>query len=139
MSDQLELMFRSHVENCLKTLLGTHELGDGPCEHLVERDGVEAWVGVRGRYLQVHAIAAEGLRRNASLLTEINDLNSSSWWTRTYWISGRVVVEATMPWPMVDLESLEFTLGEVTGTAARIGPMVGAVHGGASVQPAGAA
>lgn len=139
MSDQLEKMFRSHVENCLKTLLETHDLGVEHGDHLVERDGVEAWVGVRGRYLQVHAIAAEGLRRNASLLAEVNDLNSSSWWTRTYWISGRVVVEATMPWPMVDLESLEFTIGEVIETAARVGPMFGAVHGGVPMESAGAA
>lgn len=129
--DQMERVFRSHVENCLKSLWETHTLvsndhGDFP----FERDGVLACVGTRGKYLRIYAIAASGLRRNARLLAEINEQNVSAWWTRTYFDHGQVVVEVTMPWPLVDTESLAFTIGEVVGTVARIGPMVSAVHGG---------
>lgn len=138
--DKLERMFRSHVENCLKSLwenntLVTNEHGAYP----FERDGVVAWIAVRGRYVRIHAVAASGLRRSARLFGEINEQNVSSWWTRTYFERGQVVVEVTMPWPAVDPESLAFSIDEVVGTVARIGPLVSAVHGGQQAASVGAA
>lgn len=138
MDDAVERLFRSHVENCLKSLWAQRELctdarGDFP----YERDGILSTIGVRGRHVRVFAVAAADLRRTAKVLAEINEHNAASWWTRTYWHEGEVVVEVTMPWPLVEVGSLGFSIDEVTDAVARIGPLLTAVHGGRAAQPAG--
>lgn len=138
MEGHLERIFRSHVENCLKTLWETHELSADTTGYVVPHDEVTAWVSARGRYARVHAVACTGVRRGAKVLAEINEQNTSAWWTRTYWDRGHVIVEATMPWPMVEADSLEFTIDEVVSTAGRIGPLVTALHGGEVPEPAAA-
>lgn len=119
--------------------MGCHELTSvGLCSYGADLDGTPAVVSVLGRQVRVHAVAAEQVRRTAKLLAEINEQNAASWWTRTYWAHEEVVIEATMPWQMVDMGSLGFSIDQVVETAARIGPMLTAVHGGSAVIPASA-
>lgn len=127
-------IFRSHVENCLKSIWGICEL-EQDCEgdYGFLAGEVPAWVSVqesRTPEVRVFAYACVEVRRTLKLLTELNEINAGSSVARTFWTDGTVVVAASLPWQLLDERALQHLIDEVGAVAGRVGELIAYVHGG---------
>ena len=130
-----EEMFRSHVERCLQDVWDRPDLVTDPDGDYPFRAATSmCWVQVERApsAVRVFAYAATGVKRSAKLLGELNDLNRSARWVTLHWYDGIVVVERALATTEVDRDSIRFALEAVVSVADEIGPMIAAVHGGAT-------
>jgi hypothetical protein len=126
--------FRSHVENCLKSIWEDSELvSDHDGDYPFRSGDVPMWVSVREEGLpmvRVFAYVAVDVKRTAKLLAELNDANLGSEWGRVTWCEGTVMAAATLPYGLTDETSLRHTLREVVELADQLGELITIVHGG---------
>jgi hypothetical protein len=134
----MEKLVRSHVERCLEDIWDAcrvycDEDGDYPF-----RAGIAAcWVRVescRPHLVRVFGHVVTGVKGSPALLREINEVNCRAdsvfvAWDRT---DRLVRVTTTIHPQALDRESLEHALDAVHAVANDIGPLVAAVHGGAT-------
>jgi hypothetical protein len=80
--------------------------------------------------VRIFAVAASGVPRSSKLLTELNDVNSSSRTALAYWNNHTVLVEHTLHPTAVNAASLARSCQSVGTVAADIGELVAAVYGG---------
>lgn len=132
---QVRLVFRSHVENCLKGIWETCELeqdSDGDYAFLLGES--PAWVSVADHSLtpavRVFAYACVDVRRTAKLLTELNEINAASELARAYWANGNVVVAASLPWQLLDERALQYLMDQIGAVVGRVSELIAVVHGG---------
>ena len=64
------------------------------------------------------------------LLTEINDMNSCTRGSYSYWLNGAVYTRVLVPWGDIDAEHLAAAINAVAFTATELGPTMAVVHGG---------
>jgi hypothetical protein len=100
---------------------------NGPCYvSLLSEDGSST------TWARVWTIAAEDLKPTAKLLREINEINTEMLAARILLAdNGRLVVTAEVRAESVEPGELGDLVHIVGRCAARIGPLVGIVHGGA--------
>ena len=81
----------------------------------------------------VHAFAilASGVDPSPELLTELNDLNRHVRFARLYWADGAVYVGDELLLSTLDTAELGHACRTVAALAARVAPLLEAVHGGA--------
>ncbi|HEY7858871.1 MAG TPA: YbjN domain-containing protein [Candidatus Nanopelagicales bacterium] len=128
-------IFRSHVENCLKSIWETVKLesdSDGDYPFLVGK--APAWVSVRESgstpAVRVFAYACVDVRRTLKLLAELNEINAGSALCRVYRANGTIVVEASLPWQLLDERALQYLIDEVAAVATQVAELIALVHGG---------
>jgi hypothetical protein len=127
-------LFRSHVENCLKSVVAQAELaidddGDYPFGTAV----VPAWVCIvpgDPPAVRVYAYVVEGVRRTTQLLTELNEINARVRGLCIYWTDGHVLVDAELSYTAVNEPALGQTMDAVLATAGAVAEMLAIVHGG---------
>ena len=125
---------RSHVQICLMDIRKNWRIladddGDFPfrfksaaCYIRVEEDPPHL--------VRIFAVAASGVPRSSKLLTELNDVNSSSRTALAYWNNHTVFVEHTLHPTAVNAGSLAHSCQSVGTVAADIGGLAAAVYGG---------
>ncbi|HEX4018235.1 MAG TPA: YbjN domain-containing protein [Frankiaceae bacterium] len=127
---------RAHVRECLQEMWEV-------CRVEVDADGdvpfrsgsAAGWVSaVEGKppLVRVWAHVAYGVKQNASVLRELNDINRRSRTAHVYWDEGFVVVEQTLHADGVDVATLGQAWSAVSSVANDLGPMLAAVHGGST-------
>jgi hypothetical protein len=81
----------------------------------------------------VHAFAilASGVDPSPELLTELNDLNRHVRFARLYWADGAVYVGDELLLASLDAAELGHACRTVAALAARVAPLLEAVHGAA--------
>ena len=81
----------------------------------------------------VHAFAilANGVDLSPELLTELNDLNRHVRFARLYWADGAVLVGDELLLPTLDAAEFGHACRTVAALAARVAPLLQAVHGAA--------
>jgi hypothetical protein len=77
------------------------------------------------------AILATGVDRSAELLAELNDLNRHVRFARLYWADGAVFVGQELLLDSLDAAELRHACRTVAALAARVAPLLEAVHGAA--------
>jgi hypothetical protein len=80
--------------------------------------------------IRVVARAAEGIRRSAKLLTELNDLNATARSVSTYWFANAVYVDRAVDAGGVNEETLLQACTEVGQAADNIGPLIAGLFDG---------
>jgi type III secretion system-like peptide-binding chaperone len=78
------------------------------------------------------AILAHGVDPTPELLTELNDLNRHVRFARLYWADGAVLVGDELLLSTLDAAELGHACRIVAALAARVAPLLEAVHGGAA-------
>ena len=137
-------LLRSHVERCLQDSFDLCRVvadgdGDYPFEHgsavyfvsLVE--AADTW------WVRVWSVAATGVRQNAALLRELNEISSRSPLTKAVWRKRTVVVEGVLHASAVQHESLGRLCQAVGESSESIGQLVEAIYGGDPVPSPGCA
>ncbi len=134
------VMLRSHTERCLQDIWGTSRLRTDADEDYPYRHGTAmCWVSVQQGPepgLRVFAHAALGLKRSARLLTELNELNTSSRWARVGLVDGIALVSAELHWSAVDRLALAHAVRAVGQVADDVGTLLATVYGGDTPFPA---
>jgi hypothetical protein len=130
---------RAHVRQCLQEMwdVGRVEIdndGDIPFRAGVAAGWISAVAG-EPPLIRVWAHAAFGVKPTAAVLREINDINRRSRTAHVYWADGLVVVEQTLHADGVDVATIEQAWRAVCVVANDLGPMLAAVHGGATPFP----
>jgi hypothetical protein len=93
--------------------------------------------GSSGTWARVWTIAAEGLKPHVRLLREINEINSDLFGARVLLDGGRLIVTAEVRAESIEPGELGELVQTVSRCAARVGPLVGIVHGAATLSTAG--
>jgi hypothetical protein len=81
----------------------------------------------------VWSYAAHQVKRSASVLRELNDLNAGARLCKVMWHDGVIRVELRLPADQVSVESLERACGHVQSMTSDIGELFAVVHGGERV------
>lgn len=128
--------FRAFVERSLQQVWGSSEVfKDADGDYPFGGEGLTAWVSVEsspGLGVCVWSYAAFGVKRSASVLREVNDLNLGSRLCKVLWRNGGVRVELRLPADQVSVKSLRRACSHVAGVTSDIGQMFAVVHGGES-------
>lgn len=124
---------RSHVKECLREAF---ELSQVVVDHdgdLPFRAGTAAYfVSVRpdGQKVRAWSMVVRGIKVNAAVLREINEVNAGLETCRMFAVNDRVIVEGILPVDGLTPETLQELCLEVGVTADQVGQMMAAVHGG---------
>lgn len=143
--DQTTLL-RAHVERVLQDAWDVKDLKTEPDgDYPFEWGSAACWVRVRPPLdqedlpsVEAFALAGQGLKRSAKLLTEINDLNGSARWVKIALERDRVYVSRLLHMAGADRDALLSACTAVGTVAAQIGPVLTVVHGGVTPHPADA-
>lgn len=133
------LWLRGHVQRCLEEIWDVCRVtvdGDGDIPFRAGAAG--GWISViedDPHLVRVWAHAAYGVKATAAVLREINDVNQRIKTAHVYWADGVVVVEQTLHADGVDVTTLAQGWRSVCGAANDLGPLLAAVHGGATPFP----
>jgi hypothetical protein len=131
---QISRIFRSHVENCLKSIWEKHELITDDDEDYPYRSGaMPMWVSVTEGVVpgvRVFAHVLIEVQRSAKLLNELNDVNASASGARSFWHDNAIIVCADLPYQLVDEVSLRYLIDQVSELSDGLGEMISIVHGG---------
>ncbi len=131
---------RAHVRQCLQEVWDVCRVEVDPDGDVPFRSGSAAgWVSaVEGTppVVRVWAHVAYSVKASAAVLRELNDINRRSRTAHVYWDDGFVVAEQTLHTHGVDSATLAQAWAAVCAVANDLGPMLAAVHGGATPFPA---
>jgi hypothetical protein len=133
-------LLRSHVERCLQENMELCRVtadcdGDYPFAHESAVYYVSLLEAADTWWVRVWSVAATGVRGNAALLRELNDVTSRSPLVKVVWRQRAVHVEGVLHGSAVHEESLGRLCVAVGETSASIGQLVAAVYGGEAVTP----
>lgn len=128
---------RSHVERCLEDGLDICRAMQDPDGDYPFREKTAAYfVSIDGSgdigKVKVWSPVVRGVKSNAKLLKELNDVNKRITLGRMYHGCGDVMLEQVMPPSAVTTESLALTCHCIANVAADVGPMIAAVYGGST-------
>jgi hypothetical protein len=137
---QMPHLLMSHVERCLQDIWEQHELhtdadGDWPYRWGTAACWVRLVIDEAQSCVRVFAHAAFGVKANAAVLRELNDLNARARWVRFVHYGDTVGVEGELHWTLVDRASLERVMRQVASAADDVGTLFATVHGGQTPFP----
>jgi T3SS (YopN, CesT) and YbjN peptide-binding chaperone 1 len=131
---------RAHVHQCFE------EIWDVPRVRADEDGDIPFRTGAAGGWIsvvdgdpllvRVWAHAAYGVKATAAVLREINDFNRRTKTSYVFWADGVIVVEQTLHADGADVATLGQAWQSVSCVANDLGPLLAAVHGGATPFPA---
>jgi len=131
---------RAHVRQCLQEVWEVCRVEVDADGDVPFRTGVAAgWIcAVDGEppLVRVWAHVAFGVKPTEPVLRELNDINRRSKTAHVYWADGGVIAEQTLHADGVDSATLAQAWRAVSVVANDLGPMLAAVHGGATPFPA---
>jgi hypothetical protein len=131
---------RAHVRQCLQEVWDVCRVEVDADGDVPFRTGIAAgWISaVDGEppLVRVWAHVAFGVKATAAVLRELNDINRRSRTAHVYWAGGGVIAEQTLHADGVDSATLGQAWDAVSSVANDLGPMLAAVHGGATPFPA---
>ena len=128
--------FQSYVQSLLVAIMEEPVEADADGDFPVHGDTAQGWVRPSTGEpwgVQVFALAAQNVPPRAAVLREINEINGSDPAIRVALHSpGAVMVDYRLFADAVTEDNLKAVIGRVLAVADRIGPMLTAVHGGAT-------
>ena len=130
---------RTDVIQCMQDVFGDQPDVDSDRDVAVRQGTAACYVSCHdGGFpvVRVWAIAAMGLRTQAKLLREINDVNARMMTAHVYFAGGLVYVEQSMYAYGVDEDTLGQAFIAVAGVANNIGSLMAMTFGGDTPYPA---